>query len=163
MFDFLKESHHWCSIFNLYNSAKFCQKFYNHPNKVLVATTRTGIRGFPKYILQKEGKHRQEIIDVRGTVKVDVLEGDDGCLSLIVTNFCETHPVNFLFMSAKIIKWIKKKIYIFDKVKKDIINSELLRLNINDDYNHQIGHVDVSDQLINHYRVDHWLKKTKWW
>ena len=26
-----------------------------------------------------------------------------------------------------------------------------------------MGHVDVSDQLRNYYRFDHWMRKTKWW
>ena len=29
-------------------------------------------------------------------------------------------------------------------------------------YNHQIGDVDVADQLRKNYRVDHWLGKCKW-
>jgi hypothetical protein len=38
-----------------------------------------------------------------------------------------------------------------------------LRLNINDDYNKDMGDFDVSDQLRNYYGFDHWLQKTKWW
>jgi hypothetical protein len=26
-----------------------------------------------------------------------------------------------------------------------------------------MGHVDISDQLRNYYRFDHWMRKTKWW
>ena len=26
-----------------------------------------------------------------------------------------------------------------------------------------MGHVDVSDQLQNYYRIDHWLQNQKWW
>ena len=40
---------------------------------------------------------------------------------------------------------------------------KFLRLNINDDYNHDMGHVDMSDQLRNYYRFDHWMRKRKWW
>ena len=38
-----------------------------------------------------------------------------------------------------------------------------LQLNVNDDYIAGMGHVDVSDQLINYYRMDHWLRTQKWW
>ena len=31
------------------------------------------------------------------------------------------------------------------------------------DYNHQMGDVDVADQLRKNYRFDHWLRKRKWW
>jgi hypothetical protein len=42
-------------------------------------------------------------------------------------------------------------------------NIRFLRLNVNDFYNHAMGNVDVSDQLRNTYRFDHWLRKRKWW
>jgi hypothetical protein len=38
-----------------------------------------------------------------------------------------------------------------------------LWLNINDAYNAGMGHVDVSNQLRNYYRMDHWLRMQKWW
>jgi len=40
-----------------------------------------------------------------------------------------------------------------------------LRLHVNDAYNagNSKGHVDVSDQLRNYYRMDHWLWMQKWW
>ena len=31
------------------------------------------------------------------------------------------------------------------------------------DYNHQMGDVDIADQMRNAYRFDHWLRKRKWW
>lgn len=47
------------------------------------------------------------------------------------------------------IKWIKKSRDIYNKVKKEIGNTYFLRLNINNDYNSQMGHVDLADQLRN--------------
>ena len=92
-----------------------------------------------------------------------MLRGDGQCPNLVATSVYDTKPVHFLSMSAESIKWIKKKRDVYDKVKKGIVNAEFLRLNINDDYNSQMGHVDVADQLRNYYRMDHWMRKTKWW
>ena len=35
-----------------------------------------------------------------------------------------------------------------------------LRLNINDEYNNNINNDDISNQLCNQYRIDHWMKNT---
>ena len=95
-------------------------------------------------------------------MKVAVLKGDSQCPDLVATSVYDTKPVHFLSMSAESIKWIKKR-DVYDKVKKGIVNAEFLRLNINDDYNYQMGHVDDADQLRNYYRMNHWMRKTKWW
>lgn len=38
-----------------------------------------------------------------------------------------------------------------------------LRLNMNDGYNVDMGHVDVADQLRGNYRMDRWQRQYKWW
>ena len=40
---------------------------------------------------------------------------------------------------------------------------KFLRLNINDDYNHDMGGCDIAAQLCNYYWFDHWMRKRKWW
>jgi hypothetical protein len=40
---------------------------------------------------------------------------------------------------------------------------KFLRLEQNNFYNNSMGDVDVSDQLRNQYRFDHWLRMRKWW
>ena len=35
-------------------------------------------------------------------------------------------------------------------------------LNVNDSYNCNMNSVDLSDQIQNVYRVDHWIRKYKW-
>lgn len=40
---------------------------------------------------------------------------------------------------------------------------KFLRLNVNDDYNNDMGHTDVADQLRNSYKFDHWFRNFKWW
>ena len=32
-----------------------------------------------------------------------------------------------------------------------------------DKYNHEMGNVDIADQLRVFYRMDHWLRNRKWW
>jgi hypothetical protein len=34
---------------------------------------------------------------------------------------------------------------------------------MNNDYNIDMGHVDVADQLRGNYRMDHWQRQYKWW
>ena len=40
---------------------------------------------------------------------------------------------------------------------------QFLRMCYINDYNHQMGDVDIADQLRNNYWFDHWLRKCKWW
>jgi hypothetical protein len=96
-------------------------------------------------------------------VKAAVLKGDPDCPNLVATSVYDTKPVHFLSMSCDSIKWIMKtrEVYCVDTKKLETIR--FLRLNINDDYNAGMGHVDVSDQLRNYYRMDHWSRKQKWW
>ena len=42
-------------------------------------------------------------------------------------------------------------------------DSHFLRLNVNDSYSYNINSVELSDQLQNVYRVNHWMWKYKWW
>ena len=40
---------------------------------------------------------------------------------------------------------------------------KFLCLNVNNDYNHDMGGGDIADQLRNYYRFDHWMRKKLWW
>ena len=40
---------------------------------------------------------------------------------------------------------------------------QLLRLNINDDYNNNMNSVDINDQFHNQYMINHWIQKYRWW
>ena len=44
-----------------------------------------------------------------------------------------------------------------------ICDAPFLHLNFNDSYNHNMNLVDLSDKLRNLYRVEHWMRKYKWW
>ena len=51
----------------------------------------------------------------------------------------------------------------YNKVRKKTIKLKFLQLNVTDEYNFGMGHVDMADQLRNQYRMDHWLRNYKWW
>ena len=120
-------------------------------------------KGIPFCVLQEEKKLKREIIKVRGTVKAAVLEGDDDCPSLVCTSVYDTKPVHFMSTICDSIKWITKKRRVFNVSTQMWHVMDFLRLNINDGYNAEMGHVDISDQLRNQYRFDHWLRMQKWW
>ena len=41
--------------------------------------------------------------------------------------------------------------------------AHLLRLDVNDSYYYNMNLVEFSDQLWDVYRVDHWMRKYRWW
>ena len=61
------------------------------------------------------------------------------------------------------IKWVEKEQKIYNKAKNKLIKLKFLRLNFTHKHNHGMGHVNISNQLCNHYRIDHWLQTYKWW
>jgi hypothetical protein len=164
LFDTLETKYHRIGLDNLYNSAKFARAAYLHTMKVCVSgVTRKGMRGLPDCVLQDEAKNKKMQMKVRGTVKAALLMGDPDCPDLVATSVYDTKPVHFLSMTCDSIKWMVKtrEVYCVDTQKLETIR--FLRLNVNDDYNAGMGHVDVSDQLRNYYRMDHWSRKQKWW
>ena len=44
-----------------------------------------------------------------------------------------------------------------------VCDTHFLRLNYNYSYDYNMKSVDLSDQLRNVYRVDHWMRKCEWW
>jgi hypothetical protein len=164
LFDTLKDKYHQCGMDNLYNSVAFCKAAFKHPNKVLLhGVTRRGGRGIPACVLQDEVKNKKQQMLVRGTVKAAVLEGDPECPNLVASSVYDTKPVHFLSMICDSIRWIVKEKSVFNVETGKMETMRFLRLNYINDYNYGMGHVDVSDQLRNNYRFDHWLRNTKWW
>ena len=148
LFDSLVHEFHKIGLDNLYMSAKFTKSAFNHTKKVLIAgVARKGMRGIPACVLQDEVKSPKDLLVARGTVKAAVLMGDLDCLNLVATSVYDTKPVQFLLMSCGSINWIvnTRDVCCVDTQKFE--TTQLLRLNINDDYNAGMGHVDVSDQL----------------
>ena len=110
LFDTLKDKYHHIGFDNLYNSAMFCRTAFMHPMKVLVhGVTQKGGRGIPCCVAQQELTNRTAIEQVRGTVKVAKLEGDDDCPCLIASSVYDTKPVHYLSMVTDAIKWIVKE------------------------------------------------------
>jgi Transposase IS4 len=130
---------------------------------LVAGVCRKGGRGFPKLVLQEEVKNRNEQLKVRGTLKAAVLKGDDDCVNLVAVSVYNTKLVQFLSMSCESNEWITKERKVFSSNTGQYEKLKFLRFNINDNYHKEMGHVDISDQLRNYYRFDHYMRKRKWW
>lgn len=52
---------------------------------------------------------------------------------------------------------------VWSSLAKRVSQIDFFRLNVVEEYNNQMNHVNVSDQLQNQYRPDHWMRIRKWW
>jgi hypothetical protein len=164
LFDHLTDRYHRIWMDNLYLSSKFVKAAYLHKNKVMIAgVTRKAGRGLPLSVLQEEEKNKTKQEALRGTVKVSVLKGDPDCPAMVAASVYDTKPVHFLSMMCESIQWVVKERLVYNVETEMMEVLRFLRLNVNDFYNINMGHVDVSDQLRNTYRFDHWLRQWKWW
>jgi hypothetical protein len=163
LFDCVKDYWHVCGLDNLYNSAKFCRFAYVENRVLINGVTRVGMRGLPQSVLQAVQTSRKAAMAVRGTVKAAVLVGDPACPNLLATSVYDTKPVHFLSTVCENIKWMVKERMVFNVETGKLETMRFLRLEQNDFYNNSMGDVDVSDQLRNQYRFDHWLRMRKWW
>ena len=100
---------------------------------------------------------------VQGTTKYVVLKGDPDCPHLITTSVYDTKPVHYLSMVCKELKWIvcKNSVYNVDPGTNESL--KFLQMSNINNYNHQMGDIDIVDQLRNNYQFNHWLRKRKWW
>ena len=164
MFDQLDEKHHNCWFDNLYLSAKFCRAAFTHPNVVCIARpTRKSGHGLPQCVLQEEVQSTAETRHVQGTVKAAVLEGDGEISGLVAVSYYDQRPVHFLSTICEMIKQVQCTKHVYCVETEQVEEVKFLHLNINDDYDHDMGNVDIADQLRNYYRFDHWMRKQKWW
>ena len=127
--------------------------------------TRVSGRGVPKCVLQKEVTTTKEIEKVQHTVKVAVVKGDSVCTNpLVCISLYDSKPVYLLSTACSQIKWIGKNRKVWHPGKNSYVSIKFLRLNVIDFYNHNMGSVDIADQLRNHYRYDtQWHRNRKWW
>jgi Transposase IS4 len=149
---------------NLYLSAKFAKACYTHKLQIHIAgVTRKSGRGLPACVVQQEVNNKRQQMAVRGTVKAAVLKGDRDCPDLLAVSVYDTKPVHFISMIAENIDWIAKCRLVYDAEAAKMMELNYLRLNMVDDYNMDMGHVDLADQLRGNYRMDKWLRQYKWW
>lgn len=164
LFDSVSAKYHHCTMDNLYNSTKFCKASYNHPKKVLCAgVTRKGMRGIPSCVIQQEVISRIQQRQVRGTVKAALLEGDPKCPGLVATSIYDVKPVNMLSMYCSSLKWMMKEKEVYNVETNRVEKMRFLRMEAIDVYNNAMGDVDISDQLREVYRFNHWTRNRKWW
>ena len=74
----------------------------------------------------------------------------------------DTKPVNMLSTASETVEWVHKKRRVWPVVHQEVRSIGFLRLNFIDDYNNGMNFVDMSDQLRNQYRPDHWMRNSKW-
>ena len=101
---------------------------------------------------------------VRGTVKLDVLQGEKECPDIVALRIYNTIFINFLSMGLNSIEWVikSKKVCNVDSVEVEHIN--LLRLNQVNNYYNTMRVVDMVDKLRGKYQPDHCLcNRKRWW
>ena len=148
LFDSFEDDQHVYGMDNLYNSIKFYQSAWNHKRKLkVVGVTRKGLRGIPGCVVQEERKSRKKQFEVRGTTKAAISKGGPKCPDSIATSVCDTKTVRYLSMSSEELKWVvcEKDVYNVDTGAKEPL--KFLRMCYIKDYNHQMGDVDIADQL----------------
>ena len=121
------------------------------------------MRGIPSSVIQDEVHNKKKQIEVRGTVKVAVLQGDKKCPNLVASSIYDTKPVHFLSMVCTEVKWVSKMRQVYNVDTGMLETMIFLRLNNIDHYNFSMVNVDLSDQLRDQYRMNYWLRKRKWW
>ena len=85
--------------------------------------TRKGGRDIPSCVQQQEAKNRKTADEVRGTVKVEKLEGDLGYSCFIASSVYDTKPVHYLSMISNKVKWIVKErlVYNVETKRKELM------------------------------------------
>ena len=119
-----------------------------------------------KQVIQHEVKKPSDIVKVKGTIKVAVLENCSPLADapLVACSVYDQKGVHFLSTCVEQVKWIEKKREVFDKTSCSIKTGSFLRLSVNDSYNMNMNNVDIADQLCGNYRPDgKWMQKMKWW
>ena len=105
----LPDKYYTLGMDNLYMSAKLCCLAYIVEQKVMVhGVTRMSLRGIPPVIKQKEVSKKTELEEVRHTVKVAVLRGDEVCKDLVSLSVYNTKPVYLMSNQCTGVRWVEK-------------------------------------------------------
>ena len=127
----------------------------------MVLFKAVGGRGVPKCVMQKKMTRTEEKNCARGTLRVAHLKGDSKIDGLVALSYYYSKPFYMMSNSTDCIKWIKKQRKVWRKDEQRSVQICYHRLNIIDDYNHNMNNVDIADQVRGSYRFDHWMIKRK--
>ena len=92
-----------------------------------------------------------------------VIQGDKECPDIVASIIYDTKPVHFLSMVYTGIKLVEKIRKVYNVDTGLIETMKFLCMNNIYHYNYSMGHVDLSDQIIDMYRMNHWIINWKWW
>ena len=164
LLDQLPSKHNFATMDNLFISAKFLRASWTHEKKVMTAgVCRKEGQGVAKCVEQEPVTTKDEINKVQGTMKAAVLEGDENCKGMVVVSVYDTKPVYLTSNQCTGIQWVEKKRKVWNAETEIMEEKTYYRLEIIDNYNKRMGFVDLADQLREHYRIDYWMRKRKWW
>ena len=162
LFDALQDNNYVCGMDDLYNLAKFCMKEYTHEKRVMVhGVPGKGMQGIPDVMKQEKVKNRKKQVQLRGTVKAAILQGDKEFPDILASSIYDTKPVHFLSMVCTKINWLDKIRKVYNVDTGLIETMKFLRMNNIDHYNYSMGDVDLSDQLRDTYRMNYWIRNRK--
>lgn len=125
--------------------------------------TRKANRGIPKCLIQEPVKSTRYLERVRGTLKVARLVGDPECEGMFALSLYDQKPFYYLTNAAENIKWLELSRNVWSHNLNKMISLPYHKVNVIHDYNNDMNHVDIADQLREHYRIDRWMRKRKWW
>ena len=164
LFQQLPDSNYKCGMDNLFMSPKFAKIAKNDSGKgVMIHGVCRVSRGIPTCIQQVAVTKKEDLLRNRGIVKASVLKGDAKCDGLVAASLYDSKPVYFISNACERIEWTKKIRRRWHKEKGRNVRAPFYRLNLVDEYNLGMGHVDQSDQLRLQYRIHYWLRNRKWW
>ena len=75
----------------------------------------------------------------------------------------DSKPFYFVSNACEVVKWNKMTRKVWSKESNRMFEMPFLRLNIIHNYNIGMNAIDLSDQIINTYRWDIFMRKKKWW
>ena len=86
-------------------------------------------------------------------MKAAVLEGDQYCGKFVMVSIYNTKPFYNFSTCAKEIKWKPVRCKIWNQEKNQNVQYSYLKLNLINDYNCDMDHVDIADHLRGSYRL----------
>ena len=165
MFEQLRGSNFTCGLDNLFISAKFARAALSEiDQKVMIhGVCRTDSRGLPECVLMTAETTDARAKQRRGEVKAAVLKDAEKMKDMVAFSVYDTKPVHFISTAAKSLKWIPIKRKVWDVNSGKMVEIKFLRTELQNDYNHKMNDVDISDQLRKVYCFNRWVRNRKWW